>query len=238
MRAGILALALFCAAAAADDALPGLREKIGRALDGAPINAIRRVEGTSLYEIVWNGTNILYADAGGEYVLVGNLFRAATRENLTEARKDELLHVDFASLPLDRAFVKVKGDGSRKLAVFSDPDCPYCKQLERELAAIDNLTIYIYLYPIASLHPDAERKARLIWCARDRAKAWDALMLGGKEPDDAAAKCEAPIEEIRALAHRLNIAATPGIVFEDGKLVPGAIPRQRIETLLVTAHGK
>jgi thiol:disulfide interchange protein DsbC len=238
MRAGILVLALFCAAAAAEDAPPGLREKIGRALDGAPINAIRRIEGTSLYEIVWNGSKILYADAGGEYVLVGNLFRAATRENLTEARKDELLHVDFASLPLDRAFVKVKGDGSRKLAVFSDPDCPYCRQLERELVAIDNLTIYIFLHPIASLHPDAERKARLIWCAQDRAKAWDALMLGGKEPDAAAAQCEAPIADIRALAHRLNIAATPGIVFEDGKLVPGAIPRQRIEALLATAHRK
>lgn len=236
MKRALLMLAALAALPALADEPAGLREKLARSLDGAPIVSIRRIDGLGLYEVVWAGSNILYTDAAGEYVLTGNLFRAATRENLTEARKEELLRVDLASLPLDRAMVKVKGNGRRKLVLFSDPDCPYCQNLERELVAVDDVTIYTFLYPLTSIHPDAERKAHLLWCAPDRAKAWDAWMLGAKEPAPAAPGCRAPIAEVQALAKRLNLSGTPGIVFADGRLVPGAIPRARIEALLSAAQ--
>lgn len=229
----LLLLALAAGPALAQEP-PGLRDRLARSLDGAPIGSIRPIANLNLYEVVWGAANILYADASGEYVIIGNLFRG--RDNLTEARKDEILRVDFASLPLDKAMIKVKGNGARKLVLFSDPDCPYCKQLERELVAVDDVTIYTFLYPLASIHPDAERKAHLLWCAPDRAKAWDAWMLGAKEPAPATPGCQAPLAEVHALARRLNISGTPGIVFADGKLVPGAIPRQRIEALLFAAH--
>ena len=143
-----------------------------------------------------------------------------------------MLKTDFSALPFDKAIVKVKGDGSRKLAVFSDPDCPYCKQLEQELAGVTNVTVYTFLFPLAELHPDASRKARLIWCAPDKIKAWDELMLDGKEPPAAAPDCEAPLGGIADVARKLWINGTPGMVTESGRIVPGVLPRTQIESLL------
>ena len=131
----------------------------------------------------------------------------------------------------------MKGSGVRRLAVFSDPDCPYCKELERELKDVTDVTIYTFLYPLAQLHPDATRKARLIWCAADRATAWDHLMLEGREPPAAGNDCEAPIGAVADVARKLWILGTPGMVFSSGKLVPGVLPRAQIETLL-NAAGK
>jgi thiol:disulfide interchange protein DsbC len=139
--------------------------------------------------------------------------------------------VDWAKLPLDKAIVKVKGKGERKVALFSDPDCPYCQQLERELMDVDNVTIYIFLYPLTTIHPDAERKARLVWCAPDRARAWDELMLLKREPAGPA-DCATPFKEIAEFADKSWILGTPGIVFSSGQLVPGAINRQQFEQLL------
>jgi len=218
--------------AAASDEIQALQEKMARTLNGASIREIRKLPELGLYEVVWSGSNVLYTNASGTLVLTGNLYRAEDKRNLTEARKQELMHVEFASLPLDIAFKQVKGNGRRRLAVFADPDCPYCRQLERELEPITDVTIHVFLYPLGTIHPDAVRKARLVWCAADRGAAWTGLMLGGTEPAAAREDCAAPIKEISDLAERLGINATPGIIFENGKIVPGLIPRQRIEDLL------
>ena len=155
-----------------------------------------------------------------------------SHSNLTEQRRSELSTVDFSRLPLDKAIVKVKGDGSRKLAIFTDPDCPYCKQLEKELSGVSNVTVYIFLFPLAQLHPDAPRKAKAVWCAADRVKAWDDLMLSGQEPPAPKAGCETPIADIARVGEELHINGTPGLIFSNGKLVPGAIPAADIEKLL------
>ena len=230
-RAALLLLGGLPLAAVCDE-IPALKEKMARVLNGATIREIRRLPELGLYEVVWSGSNVLYTNAAGTLVLTGNLYRAGDRRNLTEARKEELMHVDFGALPLDLAFKQVKGNGSRRLAVFADPDCPYCRQLEHELEPISDVTIHVFQYPLAALHPDAERKARLVWCAPDRGKAWTELMLGGTEPVGAREACSAPIREVNELAERLGVHATPGIIFESGKLVPGVIPRERIEELL------
>ena len=132
-------------------------------------------------------------------------------------------------MPLELAIVKVKGDGKRVLAVFTDPDCPYCKRLEGELAQIDNVTIYIFLFPLASLHTDAPRKSHLIWCAPDKVKAWDAMMQYGQEPVSADQNCTDPIADIATAARKLWLQGTPGLIFGNGRLVPGAIPHDKIE---------
>ena len=197
------------------------------------VTDIRKLPFADLYEVLVNGQTIAYTDAKGEVVLVGNLLDVRTRANLTEQRQKELLSVDWKSLPLDRAVVYRKGDGSRRIAVFSDPDCPFCRKLEGEIAGLDNLTVYTFLLPIRELHPDAARKAHAVWCAKDRGRAWLDLMLLEREPEPAAAGCTAPLEEIAALAKRMRINGTPGLVFENGRVVPGLINRVQIEQNLL-----
>ena len=196
------------------------------------VSDVRALPYGGFYEILVNGQTLAYTDAKGEVVIVGNMLETATQRNLTEARQKELFTVDWKSLPLDRAIVYSKGNGSRKLAVFSDPDCPFCKRLESELAGLNDITVYTFLYPIAELHPDAPRKANAIWCSKDPARAWQDLMLLEREPvvaSDAKPGCAAPLKEVDALARKFRISGTPGLIFEGGATVSGLIPRLQIE---------
>ena len=140
-------------------------------------------------------------------------------------------------LPLDLAIKKVKGTGARKLAVFSDADCPFCARLENDLKSIDNVTIYTFLFPIDQLHPDAARKSRQIWCAPDRQKAWDAFFESGTLPDNKG-DCKDPIQATAALGQKLRVTATPTLVFADGSVIPGALPAQQLETEFANAEAE
>lgn len=222
--------------ASADDA--SLRTALEERMPGTRIGKISTGPLPGLFEVVVNGINVMYTDEKGELAFFGNVVNLQTKDNLTKKRAEELAFVDFSKIPLKQAITKVKGDGSRKLVVFSDPDCPYCKQLERELAFLDNVTIYTMLYPIVELHPDARAKSEAVWCSSDRTKAWDNIMLHGKEPVAAKAKCKTPLDDIQALAKSLNIDGTPGMVFQNGKLVPGTLKTEQIEALLAAAAKK
>lgn len=211
----------------------GLRKSLMAKMPGTQIGAITKTPYAGLYEVVANGINVFYTDKKGDIALIGKLIDLKTQQDLAERRMQELRKIDFAKLPLEQAIVKVKGDGSRKLAVFSDPDCPFCKQLEKELESVSNVTIYTFLFPLTELHPDSLRKAESIWCSKDRAQAWDDLMLKEKEPVAADNKnCETPIRAISGLAHKLWITGTPGMIFGSGKLVPGVLPGKQIEEML------
>jgi thiol:disulfide interchange protein DsbC len=237
MKYRAFAASLYALAALAASGLPGVAqaqpEKDIQASFAknmkVEVTDIRKLPFADLYEVLVNGQTIAYTDAKGEVVLVGNLLDVRTRANLTEQRQKELLSVDWKSLPLDRAVVYRKGDGSRRIAVFSDPDCPFCRKLEGEIAGLDNLTVYTFLLPIAQLHPDAARKANAVWCSKDPGRAWLDLMLLEREPAPAPAGCAAPLEEIATLAKKFRINGTPGIVFESGRVVPGLINRVQIE---------
>jgi thiol:disulfide interchange protein DsbC len=235
----VLATTLMLAAAGAlgGEVEDQLRATLAQRLPGITIESITKLPQLDLYEVVSTGKRIFYTDAKGEFGLVGNLIDLKTRANLTQQRQDELNVVDFAQLPLDKAIVKVKGDGSRKLAVFTDPDCPFCKRLEHELAKVSDVTVYVFLFPLPKLHPDAPRKARAVWCAADPAKAWDALMLEGKEPAAPGPECKDPLAEVAKVADAIGIQGTPGLAFPNGKLVPGAIGAEQIEQYL-NAPGK
>ncbi len=231
LKQSLIALSLFAAFTSAHAAadFDKMRKQLTDRMPGTHIGAITKAPYAGLYEVVANGFNVFYTDEQADIAIIGKMIDLKTTKDLVQARTFELMHVDFASLPLDKAIVKVKGNGSRKLAVFTDPDCPFCHELEQELAKVDNVTIYIFLYPLKELHPDSERKANLVWCAANPAKAWDELMQHGKEPVAAKPDCEAPLKEINALARKAWINGTPGLVFSDGQLVAGSVTSVQIE---------
>ena len=194
---------------------------------GAKVGSISKSPYFGLYEVLFD-ESLVYTDAKVTYVLVGNVYDAATKKNLTDAKLRSLSRVAFDSLPFNLAFKKVKGNGQRKLAVFSDPDCPFCAKLEQELKGIDNVTIYTFLYPIDQLHPDAARKSRILWCAPDKVKAWDAFFESGALPTNNG-DCDNPVAATNVLGQKMKVNATPTLVFADGSIVPGALPAEQLE---------
>ncbi|MBF5002926.1 DsbC family protein [Diaphorobacter caeni] len=183
-----------------------------------------------LYEVRM-GTDVFYTDAGGNYLIQGELIDTKARRNLTEDRINKLTAISFDALPLADAFTIVRGNGKRKIAVFEDPNCGYCKRFEKDLQNVDNITVYMFLYPILS--PDSAEKSRNIWCAKDRVKEWEDHML--REKVTPAASCDtAAIQRNLALGRKHKITGTPTIIFQDGTRVPGAISAQEVEKRLAT----
>lgn len=232
LKQSLLALSLFTAISGAHAAvnIEKMRKQLSERIPGAQISAITKAPYAGLYEVVANGFNVFYTDEHANIAIVGKMINLKTGKDMAQARSQELMRVDFAALPLDKAIVKVKGNGSRKLAVFSDPECPFCQELEKELAKVGDVTIYTFLYPLAELHPDAERKAKLVWCAENPAQAWDDLMLNGKEPAVTEKACDLPFKAIKELALKYWITGTPGLVFSDGQLVAASINSAQIES--------
>ena len=192
------------------------------------IDEVQATAMPGLYE-VRIGTDIFYTDAKGNYLIQGELIDTRARRNLTEDRINKLSAVDFAALPFKDAFTIVRGDGKRKLAVFEDPNCGYCKRFERDMQNVDNVTVYLFLYPILS--PDSAEKSRNIWCAKDRAAAWEDYMVRDKTP--AAATCDtSALQRNLAFGKKYKITGTPTLIFADGSRVPGAIPAKDVEKRL------
>ena len=182
-----------------------------------------------VYEVLM-GANIAYVDESGQYFLFGHLYDMKAQRDVTAEHKDTLARIDFESLPLSDAIKEVRGNGARVLAVFSDPDCPYCKRLESDLRNLTDVTLYTFLMPIASLHPSAHDKAVAVWCAKDRVAAWHATMWQDHALPHA--KCPHPIDRNIALGERLGIVGTPTLVAADGRVLPGAASKAQIEAWL------
>ena len=199
------------------------------------IDEITKSPFPGLYEIRLNGTEILYTDAEGNYLLQGALIDTKSRRNLTEERVEKLTAVAFDSLPLKDAFTLVRGNGKRKLAVFEDPNCGYCKRFERDLQNVDNVTVYMFLYPILS--QDSADKSRNIWCSKDKAKAWTDWMVRDQTPANANANCDATVLARNVeFGKKHKITGTPTLIFADGSRVPGAINAQQVEKFLTGAN--
>lgn len=202
-----------------------------------PVDTVTRTPLTGIYEVYSNG-QLIYTDEKVDYLFInGSMVDVARKVNLTEERMNRLTAIKFDQLPLNLAFKKVKGKGERKLAIFSDPDCPFCKRIEGELTKVDNVTIYTFLFPIAGLHPEATERAKRIWCSADKVKAWDDLMQRGVMPV-AAPTCENPVDRLVEFGNRNRINGTPTMFFADGMRVAGAIPAEQIEQRLAAAQGK
>jgi thiol:disulfide interchange protein DsbC len=211
---------------------PAIRKNLAERLPGLPkIEEVSKAPMPGLYEVRLNGTEIFYTDADGNFLIQGNLIDTKAKRNLTEERIAKLTEIDFDSLPLKDAFTIVRGNGKRKVAVFEDPNCGYCKRFEKDLQSVNNVTVYMFLYPI--LGPSSTERSKNLWCAKDRAKAWTDWMVKDTDASAAAASCDST-----ALARNVEfgkkhrITGTPTLIFADGNRVPGAIAAAQVEKFL------
>lgn len=197
---------------------------------GTKVESVTKAGYLGLYEVYADGA-IFYTDDKVSAIMVGGqLIDGRNMNNVTEERLRRLTAIRFADLPLERAIKQVRGDGKRVLATFEDPNCGYCKRLAKELQKLDNVTVYVFLYPILS--EDSVRKSKQIWCSADRAKAWNDWMIDGKAPSGREDCDTAAVTRNQEYGRRLNISGTPTMFFADGERVPGAIPLARIEQKL------
>jgi thiol:disulfide interchange protein DsbC len=232
------AASLLLAAAPATANEAAIRKALGERYPQLKIDEVRRSPVAGIWEVRYDGVDILYSDATGDHIFVsGALVETRTRTDLTEQRIEKLLAVSWDRLPLKDGITIRQGTGARKLAVFVDPNCGYCRRFERDLATVKDVTVHVFLIPI--LGPDSVAKSRDIWCARDPAVAWRRYMLEGVQPSKAAASCNVDaIDRNLAFSRTHRINGTPAVFFEDGTRRPGAIPAEQIEASLVAASKK
>lgn len=214
----------------ADDA--SIRKNLAERFPNFPaIDEISKTPIAGIFEVRLNGTDIVYTDADANHVIQGSIIDTKTRSNLTEVRTTKLSAIDFAALPLKDAFTIVRGNGKRKIAVFSDPNCPYCKRFERDMQKVGNATFYMFLYPI--LGADSVTKSNNVWCAKDKAKAWQDHMV--RDAALASATCDtAAVARNVEFGKKHKITGTPTMFFADGTRVPGAIDAVQLEKLLAS----
>ncbi len=229
------AVTLMCLAAVAGAQEAAIRQALAQRLPQLKVvDEIKPAGVSGLYEVRVNGSEIYYTDAKGDFLIDGQIIETKTRRNITEDRIAKLTAIPFDSLPIKDAFTLVRGNGQRKMAVFEDPNCGYCKRFERDLQKVDNVTVYLFLYPV--LGPDSVKKSQDIWCAKDRVLAWQDWMLRDQPAPAAAAMCDtSPLARNVEFGKTYRIQGTPTLLFEDGNRVPGAIDAQQIEKHLKDA---
>jgi thiol:disulfide interchange protein DsbC len=207
-----------------------IRKNLAERIPKLPkIDEIIKAPIAGLYEIRVGGTDIYYTDAGGNYLIDGQLIDAKSGKNLTEERVNKLSAIDFKDLPLKDAFVIKRGNGARKIAVFEDPNCGYCKRFEADMQKVNNVTVYMFLYPI--LGEDSNVKSKNIWCAADKGKAWQDWMLKEGAPRSAQCNTDALARNVE-FGKKHRITGTPTLLLADGTRIPGAISSAQLEKML------
>ena len=226
-----LATAVAWPAAAQEDVI---RKNLPERLPELPkIDEVTKTPILGLWEVRF-GNDVIYTDEQGNHVIQGTVFDTKAKVNLTEKRIEKLNAIDFDKLPFKDAMVIKQGSGARKMAVFVDPNCGYCKRFERDLLNVKDVTIYTFLYPV--LGPDSNDKSRSIWCSKDAMKTWRAWMIDGVTPPKMMGACDtSAIERNTAFGRKYRVNGTPAVLFEDGKRVPGAMPTAEVEKRLAEA---
>ncbi len=227
----LLALAGLLASGLAFADADSVRKDLEKKFPEVKIERITKTTYGGLYEI-FAGSEMLYTDEKVTFLVLGSLIDTQTRSNVTEARMQKLTAIKFDDLPFDQAIKLVRGNGTRRLAIFADPNCGYCKRFEQDVNQLENVTAYIFTYPILS--PDSIAKSKSIWCSPDRLKAWQDQMLRAQAPT-AAGTCDTPVDKLVALGQRLRINGTPTTFFESGDRISGAIPKEQIESRLLAS---
>jgi len=215
-----------------------VRRLVETQLGGAKVLEVRKLPYGGLYEVALRnaqGVRVIYTDADATLFLIGSLIDAKSGENLTEGRLRKLAAIDWGALPFASAITMKRGSGRREIAIFSDPNCPYCERFERALVKIDDITVHIFMYPV--IRPDSVRLTKAVWCSTDRAKAWNDLMLKRVEPT-AKPDCDTPIEQIVELGGKLGATSTPTWFLRNGEMYKGALPMDELLPLLDAAAAR
>jgi len=229
-RAVAIILCLLPLGALADDA--AIRRAIESKLNGVKIDGIQPAPVAGLFEVRFKspeGVRVIYTDANGNYVIQGNIFDLSSGRDLTEERIRKLSAIKFESLPLGQAVKIQRGNGKRVLAMFSDPYCPACKQFEQTLQQVDDVTVYVFMYPV--IRPELAAQSKAVWCAPDRGSAWLDLALRGKR-NDGNAVCESPVDKNLELGRGLGVNSTPTLFFANGERMSGGLPATELKSLL------
>jgi thiol:disulfide interchange protein DsbC len=228
----LLSALLFASLAVANEAL--IRRVLESKMAGVKIEGIQPTPIPGLFEVRYRsaeGVQVLYTDASANHIVVGTIYDAQSSRNLTEERMRKLNAIKFESLPLDLAVKVQRGNGKRVVAMFSDPYCPACRQFERSLAQIDNVTIYIFMYPV--IRPENTEHSRMVWCSQDRAKAWLELAAAAKpKVPDAASGCGDPVDKVLKLGRGLGVNSTPTLILANGERVTGGLTAPDLKDLL------
>lgn len=211
-------------------------KQVMEAFVGAPaVESVKRTDYDGLYEILLKSGELVYTNEKVDFILDGRVIDTKTRTDITEKRLNQLSAIDFSSLAMEHAIKQVRGNGSRVIATFEDPNCGYCKRLGKDLAQMDDLTIYTFLLPILS--EDSTRKSHNIWCAADQGKAWNDWILDGIEPKEANCDTTAVDKNI-AFAKSHRIQGTPTIFLSDGRRLGGYLPAAQLEQALAEVNSK
>ncbi len=206
-----------------------VKQAMQKKYPGTQIESVARTPIAGIYEVFVNG-GVHYVDENVNYIIMnGRLIDIERKIDLTDERMRVLTGVKFDQLPLGLAFRRVQGNGTRKLAYFTDPNCPFCKQIEPDLAKLENVTIYFFLYPV--LGQDSYEKSKAVWCSKDQVKVWNEMMLNGNPPKTVGT-CDTPIEKILAFGRQKGITGTPTLFFPDGRRVVGAVSADQLRKLL------
>ena len=198
-----------------------IRKVMQEKLEGVQIEGIAPAPLPGLWEVRYRtprGVQILYTDGAATYAIQGSIHDLRNERDLTAERLRKLNAIRFDSLPFDQAVKIQRGSGKRVLVMFSDPYCPACKQFEQTLQQVDDITVYVFMYPV--IRPELAAHSKAVWCAADRGKAWLDLALRGKRPSSPA-NCKTPVDDIVQLGHSLGINSTPTLVFANGERVSG-----------------
>ncbi len=233
LRIAVFALCLIPALALGDEAV--IRRILESKLGGAKIEGIKPAPLPGLYEVYFRareGVQVVYTDANANYIFTGKLYDIRTDRNLTEERLRKLNAVRFDALPLAQAVKIQRGNGKRVLAMFSDPYCAYCLQFEKTLAQMDDLTVYVFMYPV--IRPELAEHSKAVWCAPDKSKAWLDLALRGK-PSTVTATCETPVEKNLELGRSLGVNSTPTLIFANGERISGGLSAADLREMLDSA---
>jgi len=235
-RIFLVAVLLCALPALADEA--AIRQAIEAKLGGAKVEGVQATPMPGIYEVRFRGSDgmqIVYTNADATHIIVGRLLDAKTDRDLTEERLRKFSAINMETLPYDLAVKVQRGNGKRSLVIFSDPYCPACKQFEKVLATVDDITIHYFMYPV--IRPELAEHSRAVWCAPDRSKAWLDLALRGK-PIASAVKCDAPIDKVLDLGGKLGVRSTPTLFLATGERLRGGVSAAQLKVLLDEASGQ
>jgi len=216
--------------AGADEA--AVRRLLQDKMRDVPVESVQKLPNADLYEVVLRGPQgpvIYYVDGNATLIIAGLVVDAKTGRNLTRERERKLNSIPWSTLPFDDAVTTVRGSGRRKIAVFSDPNCPFCKRFEKDLAKLDDITVHIFLYPV--IKPESVAQTKAVWCSKDRARAWADLMLRDVQPT-AKPDCDTPVEKLVALGRSLGANSTPTWFVETGERYSGALALEDVRKVL------
>jgi len=208
-----------------------IRKVLEPKLGGAKIEGVERGP-LGLWEVRYRseeGVSILHTDATASHIIVGKIYEAKTDKDLTEARLRKLNAINFASLPLDQAVKVQRGNGKRVLVMFSDPYCPYCTKFEQTLQQIDDITVYVFMFPV--IRPERADHSKAVWCSADRAKAWLDLAMRSKPPSGSAS-CDNPIEKNLQLGRKLGVNSTPTLYLSNGERIAGGMQAADLRAMM------